>query len=496
MEFMGQSLSFWSIVFGLCLLMFMAYRGHSIIWVAPFCAGIVAYLSGLDTTVDALAGKTIGRYVLDAYTGVTGTDGIPSPIRSYMYGTANYFTQWFPAFFLGAVYGKVMDMTGSARSLADKLVNWIGAKRAVLAVALPCLAMTYGGISLFVVVFVIYPMGYAIYRAANLPRTLLPSVIAFGAFGITMTSVPGTPQIQNLIPIQYYGPEAVKASMARLAEKGITVPVQFAGSDPRAAVVMSIAGMAIMGILGWLYLEWRASKCRAQGLGFVEDAKFVEVAKVDNLPSWHWLAGLLPLIVVVILLNAPIPGLEGIPAQQRIVPSLLGGILLCCLMNIQQAKILLPSISAGANGSLVAIMNTSCAVGFGSVVRIVPGFAALTALMMTMPGNILFSQAVAVNVLAGATGSASGGMSIALAALGPQYLDRALEMGMNPEWLHRIASIASGGMDTMPHNGAVLTLFAVSNCTHKTSYFDIFILNVIVPTGCSLVLALIWGAMV
>ena len=476
---MELTLSFWSIIIGLSLLMLMAYRGHSVIWVAPFCAAIVALISALDMSPEQLGGQTILQYVLATYVG------------DYMRGTAGFFTNWFPAFFLGAVYGKVMDMTGSARSLANWLVSKIGPERAVAAVAIPCMLMTYGGISLFVVVFVIYPMGYAIYREANLPRTLLPSVIAFGAFGITMTSVPGTPQIQNIIPTTFYGPEAVAAATARLTEQGIDIPVAFAGSTPMAAPVMSIVGMIIMGSLGYLYLEWRARKSRAQGLGFVEDPKFVEVAQDrDKLPSWHWLSGLLPLVVVVILLNFT---MQDIPAQSRMVPALLGGILTCCLMNIQQAEVLLPSISAGANGSLVAIMNTSCAVGFGSVVRIVPGFAALTALMMGLGGNILVSQAVAVNILAGATGSASGGMGIALEALGPQYLDRALAIGMNPEWLHRIASIASGGMDTMPHNGAVLTLFAVSNCTHKESYFDIFILNVLVPTACSLLLAVVWG---
>ena len=197
-------------------------------------------------------------------------------------------------------------MTGSARSLADWLVNWIGPKRAVAAVILPCMLMTYGGISLFVVVFVIYPMGYAIYRAANLPRTLLPGAIAFGAFGITMTCVPGTPQIQNLIPIQFYG------------------------TTPMAAPLMSIVGMAVIGIPGYLYLEWRARKSNAAGKGFVEDAQYVEVAQSSTaLPSWHWLAGLLPIIVVIALLNV---------FKQHIVTSLLGGILTCCLMNIQQAK--------------------------------------------------------------------------------------------------------------------------------------------------------------
>ena len=175
-------MSLFGIILGLVLLMFLAYKGFSIIWVAPVCAVVVAVLSGYA--------------ILDAYIG------------DYMKGMADYVFQWFPPFFLGAVYGKVMDMTGSARSLGNALVKLIGSKFAVLAVVLPCLLMTYGGISLFVVVFVIYPMGYSIYRAADLPRTLLPGAIATGAFGITMTAIPGTPQIQNIIPTEYYGTTA------------------------------------------------------------------------------------------------------------------------------------------------------------------------------------------------------------------------------------------------------------------------------------------------
>jgi len=169
------------------------------------------------------------------------------------------------------------------------------------------------------------------------------------------------------------------------------------------------------------------------------------------------------------------------------------GILVACLLNLNQAKTLLPAINEGANGSMGAIMNTACAVGFGSVVKAVPGFAVLTNLALNMPGSILFSEAVAVNVLAGATGSASGGMSIALEALGPKYLEMANAIGMSPELLHRIASISSGGLDTLPHNGAVLTLLAVSNCTHKESYIDICITTCIIPLVGSLLLALVWG---
>ena len=437
------------IIVGLILLIFLAYKGHSIIWVAPFCAILVAILGGLD--------------LLQAYLG------------DYIGGTAAYIVSWFPTFFLGAVYGKIMDLTGSARSLANKLVSLIGYKYAILAVVLPCLLMTYGGVSLFVVVFVIYPMGYAIYREADLPRTLLPGAIAFGAFGITMTCIPGTPQIQNIIPTTYYGTTAT------------------------AAPIMGLVAAVLIAVPGYIYLEWRAKQARQKGLHFVEDPKHKESPTATReQPKWHWLSGLLPLLVVVLILNVLPPvlkqyGLADWTSSQSIVVALLGGILLACLMNAHQVKTLLPAINQGSTGSLTAIMNTACAVGFGSVVKVVPGFALLKAAMLNMPGSILFSEAVAVNVLAGATGSASGGMSIALEALGPQYLEKAAEIGMNPEYLHRIASIASGGLDTLPHNGGVLTLLAVCNCKHKESYLDICVTSCIIPVVVSMVLSFVWG---
>lgn len=444
--------SLFGIVIGLCLLIYLAYKGHSIIWVAPVCAMVVAVLGGVGL---------LGAYLGDYMTGVSG-----------------YIISWFPAFFLGAVYGKIMDMTGSARSLANKLVSWIGARFAIAAVVLPCLLMTYGGISLFVVVFVIYPMGYEIFRKANLPRTLLPGAIAFGAFGITMTAIPGTPQIQNIIPTQYYGTTAM------------------------AAPLMGIVAAILIAVPGYLYLEWRCRNARKKGLGFVDDVKHTEANDAgENYPSWHWLSGLVPLVVVVLMLNV-LPGclekagLAKWSTNEAIVVALLGGILVTCLMNLGQIKKLVPAINEGANGSLMAIMNTACAVGFGSVVKIVPGFELLKNAMLNMPGNILFSEAVAVNTLAGATGSASGGMSIALEALAPQYLAKATELGMNPELLHRIASLASGGLDTLPHNGAVLTLLAVSHCTHKESYIDICVTSCIIPVIVSLLMSLVWGLFV
>ena len=179
-----------------------------------------------------------------------------------------------------------------------------------------------------------------------------------------------------------------------------------------------------------------------------------------------------------------------------IVVALLLAILTCCLLNLSQWRSILPAVSAGANGSLTAIMNTSCAVGFGSVIKIVPGFALLTQLLVgsgASPLSLLVSEAAAVNVLAGATGSASGGLSIALDALGSQYLAMANAIGLDPAYLHRIASISAGGLDTLPHNGGILTVLAFSHCTHKESYRDILISLTLIPAAGSILIAVIWG---
>ena len=439
-----EILSLTGIFVGLALLMFLAYKGHSIVWIAPFCAFIVA--------VFALgAGLGEGRSLLTAYT------------VDYMSGAGNYFITWFPAFFLGAIYGKIMDVTGSARSLADAIVKLIGTRFAVAAVVIPALALTYGGISVFVVVFVVYPMGYAIYRAADIPRTLLPGAIAFGAFGLSMTTIPGTPQIQNLIPMEYFG------------------------TTETAAPLMSLAAILIIGLPGYLYLESRARKARKEGRGFREDPLFEEVDREAPLPAWHWITGVIPPVVVFVALNL---------LQWGIVVALLLAILTCCLLNFRQWRSILPAVSSGANGSLTAIMNTSCAVGFGSVIKIVPGFVLLTQLLVgsgASPLSLLVSEAAAVNVLAGATGSASGGLSIALDALGSQYLDMANAIGLDPACLHRIASIAAGGLDTLPHNGGILTVLAFSHCTHKESYRDIFFSLTLIPAAGSMLIAVIWG---
>ncbi|BFU60447.1 MULTISPECIES: GntP family permease [Rodentibacter] len=435
-------LSLVGIFIGLALLMFLAFRGYSIVWIAPLCASIVALTGGLD--------------ILDAYLG------------SYMNGLVGFVKAWFPAFLLSAIFGNLMDVSGGAKSIAVWLTKIMGAKSAIASIVLGCALLTYGGVSLFVVVFAVYPIALAVFKEANITRRLIPGTIACGAFTFTMTALPGSPQIQNLIPTQYFGTNAM------------------------AAPIMGLTASAVLFFGGVAYLEMRRKKYAKNGEFFVEPETLITTGNNEvTLPNP--LFAVLPLITVIIVLNF-VPELIGLKNgdPKNIVLALLAGIALVILLNLNKKTAFIPAIGKGANGAVGAIINTAAAVGFGSVVRMAPGFEHLTAMILNIPGSPLISLSVAVNILAGATGSASGGMGIALEALGEKYLTLAKQMGISPEAFHRIASLSSGGLDTMPHNGAVLTLLSNTGMTHKESYLEIAVTSFIMPIIATIVVILLF----
>ncbi|MBR2461796.1 MAG: GntP family permease [Spirochaetaceae bacterium] len=417
---------------GLVLLIVLAYKGQSMMWVAPVAALVVAIFGGLD--------------LLAAYTG------------DYMAGLVGFVKSWFPMFLLGAMFGKIMEVTGSAHSLARKLSKLIGAHRAIIAVVISCGLLVYGGISLFVVVFAIYPIAVSLFREANLPRRLIPGCIACGAFTFSMTAFPGNPQLNNIIPTRYFGTNAM--------------------SGP----ILGIVGGLIMMVGGILWLQYRAKKMVAAGECFDEPTDLIEDSSNKDEPNA--LFALIPLVVVVLVLNI-LPRVVDFPADMAstyaIIVALLCGIILAAALNFKHLKAILGAINAGANGSVSAIMNTSAVVGFGAEVKAVPGFATLTEMVLGIKASPLISEALSVTLLAGATGSSSGGMGIALEALGTQYMTLAAQLGIHPGALHRVASIASGGLDSLPHCGAVITLLAVTGMNHKKSYADIGMVTVVIP---------------
>jgi H+/gluconate symporter-like permease len=443
------------ILLSLFLLMFMAYMGFSVILFAPVFALLAAALQGLPI--------------------------MPSYTELFMAKAVVYVKAFFPVFMLGAVFGKVMEDTLLAKGISHAIMEKLGHKHAVLAIVLSCAILTYGGVSLFVVVFAVYPFAAALFKEANIPKRLIPGCVALGAFTFTMDAFPGTPQIQNIIPTNFYG------------------------TTGYAAPIAGLIGGTLIFIIGMVYLEWRKRTAVAKGEGY-GDHTLNEPAEaaVTKLPSWY--ISLLPLILVLAVnyylsrvytwdpaILAPLSGLK-LPLMAPAVKNVIGiwslviglvlGIILALALgfkNIPKGGGLQKALNVGAIGSLLAIMNTASEVGYGNVIAALPGFKSIAAFLLGIKigGTPLVSEAISVTTLAGITGSASGGMSIALDLMSKDWLSWANSIGMSPEILHRVASMASGGCDTMPHNGAVITLLAVCGLTHKTSYLDIFAMTII-----------------
>ncbi len=443
------------ILLSLFLLMYMAYMGFSVILFAPVFALLAAALQGLPI--------------------------MPSYSELYMAKAVVYIKAFFPVFMLGAVFGKVMEDTLLAKGISHAIMEKLGYKRAILAVVLSCAILTYGGVSLFVVVFAVYPFAASLFKEANIPKRLVPGAIALGSFTFTMDAFPGTPQIQNIIPTNFYG------------------------TTGYAAPIAGIFGGVLIFIIGMLYLEWRRKKAAAANEGYGDHTLNEPVIdETAVLPKWF--IGILPLALVLAInfylsrvytwdpnillplagLKLPLmaPAVKNVIGVWSLVIALVFGIVFALALgfkNIPKGGGLQKALNVGAIGSLLAIMNTASEVGYGNVIAALPGFKSIAQFLLgiKLGGTPLVSEAVSVTTLAGITGSASGGMSIALDLMAKDWLAWANSIGMSPEILHRVASMASGGCDTLPHNGAVITLLAVCGLTHKTSYIDIFAMTII-----------------
>ena len=167
------------ILIALGLLVWLAYRGWSILLLAPLCALVAALMAGQPL----LANWT----------------------QTFMGNAAGFVAQFFPIFLLGALFGKLMEASGSVEAIAKYLTERLGTSRAMLAIVLAGAFVTYGGVSLFVAFFVLAPMGHALFKAANIPHRLMPAAIALGTSTFTMSAMPGTPAIQNAIPMPFFG---------------------------------------------------------------------------------------------------------------------------------------------------------------------------------------------------------------------------------------------------------------------------------------------------
>ncbi|TAH44975.1 MAG: GntP family permease [Dokdonella sp.] len=460
-------MSFLIVLAALCFLMLVAYRGYSVILFAP-----VAALGAVLLTDPSL--------VAPMFTGL------------FMDKMVGFLKLYFPVFLLGAIFGKLIEISGFSKSIVASVIRLFGPQRAMLSIVVVCALLTYGGVSLFVVVFAVYPFAAELFRQSDIPKRLIPGTIALGAFTFTMDALPGTPQIQNIIPASFFGTNAW------------------------AAPVLGTLGGVFILILGTGYLEWRRRQARTAGEGYgAELANEPAPFCGDHLA--HPLIALLPLLLVGIankLLTVWIPQAYG--SEHRFDPAVIGSApdvvqeisrvsaiwavegalllgILCVLLFAW--KPVLASFADGTKtaigGALLASMNTASEYGFGAVIAALPGFLVVANALSSIP-DPLVNEAVTVTALAGITGSASGGMSIALAAMSETFIANANAAGIPMDVLHRIAAMASGGMDTLPHNGAVITLLAVTGLTHRQAYKDIFAITAIKTLAVFFVIALFY----
>ncbi|HMO07326.1 MAG TPA: GntP family permease [Paracoccaceae bacterium] len=443
------------ILLALGLLIAGAWRGVTVLVLAPGLATGLALASGLP--------------MLAAYTQV------------FMAAAGGFVTAFLPLFLLGAVFGRVMDDSGSAARLAAAIATGVGERRAVLAVVLACAVLTYGGVSLFVVAFVAWPLARALFARAGTPARLIPATIALGAFTFTMTALPGSPAIQNAIPMPFFG-------TTLFAAPGLGV----------------LAG-AVMAGFGLAWLSFRAARL---GPG-PEDAALADPAAAPTeLALWRAIVPVALVLAVTLALGWALLRVDTAYlaearwgatdiARLRGLWAVIGALVvaIAAAFMLSQPADPVATLNAGATAALLPLFNTASLVGFGAVVAALPGFEALRqGLEALTGGSVLWSLALVVNVLAGITGSASGGLSIALDAFGAQAQAAAAAQGIDPGVLHRLVAVATGGLDALPHNGAVVTLLGICGMTHGRAYGDIFMVAVVGPLLAMVVLILAAGA--
>lgn len=435
-------------------LMWVAYRGYSVILFAPVAAMGAVLLTDPNLVAPVFTGLFMDKMV-------------------------GFLKLYFPVFLLGAVFGKLIEVSGFSKSIVAAIIRLVGTERAMLSIVLVCSVLTYGGVSLFVVVFAVYPFAAELFRQSRIPKRLIPGTIALGAFTFTMDALPGTPQIQNIIPTSFFG------------------------TTTWAAPWLGTIGAVFILALGLVYLEWRRRVALAADEGYGDNLVNEPVAFSGGKLANPALA-LLPLILVGVvnkLLTTLIPRNYG--SSFEFAPAVMGNAApvvqevskIAAIWAVQGALLVgivtvlvfawkpvlesfAESSKSAIGGSMLAAMNTASEYGFGAVIAMLPGFLVVANALNSIPDPLL-NEAITVTALAGITGSASGGMSIALAAMSETFISNAQAAGIPLEVLHRVAAMASGGMDTLPHNGAVITLLAVTGLTHRQAYKDIFAITLI-----------------
>lgn len=433
------------------LLIWLALRGIDIVFAAVLCSLLIIITNGLPLA-----------------TGLT---------EYFSFGPLGAFTfagKFFLLFASGAIFGRVMGESHAAAGIAMAMVRKLGAHRALWITTLACALLTYGGVVVFVVVFAMYPLGLKLLQEADIPKRLFCAALALGAGTFTLTAMPGTPSIQNVI-----------ASVSM-------------GTDLFAGGWLGIVGGLCMFGAGMWYLERQRLRAQANGEHFVAGPGDV-ISNVEqdggNYPNA--LLSCLPLALVLLTIIMPrliqmtldesslaAPGmamelLRFAGSQPIVWPSiaLISGTVLALLLFPVVRKNALQVMGKGTQDSIMPLINTAAVIGFGGVVTHTAGFEKFILVMVESDLPPLLSMFTSVSLVSAVTGSATGGLQIFMQTMAPAYL----EMGLQPEVIHRIATMASGGFDSLPHCGAVVAMLTITGLTHKEAYRDVGVITVVIP---------------
>lgn len=356
-------------------------------------------------------------------------------------------------FFLGTVFGGFMGESGAAKSISMRLMQWLGKDRAILITVLAAAILSYGGVSLFVVVFSLYPISVVLFKEANISKFIFPACLFFGCATFTMVNLPGTPAIQNIIPSNYFGTNAY------------------------AAPVVGISSSIFLFIIGYAYLKWEARNLQKKGHYFEPgpNDNVDEMSLEDpNMPDWR--IAVIPMaavIVTIFVLRNTFVSMFGV------IIALFVGIVLELALLRKNIRNPLKSLNISSTNAIGALLNTAAVVGFGGVVKGSAGFQSVVEYALSLDMNPLIAVGIAVNITAGVTGSSSGGLGIFCETLGQQYLAKFVEAGISPQVLHRISAIASSGLDSLPHSGATVTGIIAAGLNHKQAYRYVFGTNIV-----------------